>query len=149
MNDEYTDNETQNIVNDTKNTVSDTTTPVEETIETVTSETPASETGAVNTNEQKTEAFESKASEETTDNTTSDNPAGINDAIAEARKVLAEHIGWSFKKTSWRHLFLGYNYYPDQALNIIKTSKKYIKKYYYDKRETVYTCAVEIGYSCG
>ena len=79
MNDEYTDNETQNIVNDTENTVSDTTTPVEETIETVTSETPASETGAVNTNEQKTEAFESKASEETTDNTTSDNPAGIND----------------------------------------------------------------------
>ncbi len=46
-------------------------------------------------------------------------------------------------------VFLGYNYYPDQALNLIKTSKNYIKKHYYDKRETVYTCAVEIGYSCG
>ena len=39
-------------------------------------------------------------------------------------------------------VFLGYNYYPEQALNIIKTSKKYIKKHYYDKKQPILNEAI-------
>ncbi len=45
-------------------------------------------------------------------------------------------------------VLLDYNIYPEEAVKLVKTGLKYIKKFY-DNKETIYDCSIELGYSCG
>ena len=47
-----------------------------------------------------------------------------------------------------KYLVIIYDYFPDQAIKIVEQGKDFIK-YYYENEESIYSCTLDLGYSCG